>query len=214
MSEPPLTQPAPWAPPALLPDNLESERLLIRMWTLDDAPALLAAIDASRETLLPWLPWAATDHRTIEDTIYNIVRFKRSMVGPDVDGCVYGIFDRATGEVLGGTGWNRGDRATHVAETGYWVRHDRRGQGIATEATARNMSTLFTPQDQGGWGFRRVVIYCSAANKSSRRVPEKLGLRQETTARLGRWIDGIGYTDDLGWGVLADEWDSATHRRR
>jgi hypothetical protein len=74
------------------------------------------------------------------------------------------------------------------------------------------LSWGFTPQKNGGFGFRRVHIFASAANTASCRVPRKLGLREIMHARKDRWIVRLGWTDSIAWDVLAEEWD--IQRRR
>ena len=60
-------------------------------------------------------------------------------------------------------------------------------------------------------GLRHVRIYCSAANAPSRRVIEKLGVRQEVHQREDFFVPGVGVTDRLGWGVMTEEWDCRRH---
>ncbi|MCC6676334.1 MAG: GNAT family N-acetyltransferase [Phycisphaerales bacterium] len=213
-------QPAPWTPPSPPPVRFESPRFTIRAYEPSDAPALFHAIDAFRESYVPWLPWARSQHKTIADSAACIDRFRASMANPlapennAVFGFVYGVFDKASGELIAGTGFNRLAPEWHNAETGYWVRPDRRRQGIATEVLARTISIGFAPQCQGGFGFRRIHIFAAAANTASRGVPARLGLRQIMHARQDRWLEGLGWSDSIGWDVLADEWDLSRSRLR
>ena len=85
---------------------------------------------------------------------------------------------------------------------------------VCTEAVAHLISWAFEHPSAGGWGLRRIEIYCAAANAASQRVPRKLGMRQEVTRRKARFVPGVGWDDTLGWGVLREEWDSAAHRVR
>lgn len=217
---PPAAAPAPWTPPARVPDRFLSDRFLIRRYDAADAPALFHAIDAFRESYLPWLPWARTEHRTPADSAAAIERFYASAAAPllpehnAILGYVYGVFDRASGELVGGTGFNRITPQSHNAETGYWVRADRRRQGIATEVLAATITAGFTPRDLGGFGFRRIHIFAAAANTASCGVPDKLGLRRIMHARQDRWIGGLGWSDAIGWDVLGHEWDPIRSRPR
>ncbi|MEX2217902.1 MAG: GNAT family protein [Phycisphaerales bacterium] len=206
--------PAPWTPPTPLPGPVHSPRVTLRFWEAADAPSMLAAIEASRSTLLPWMPWALADNRTVEECIYNIERFRRAREAPACDSYVLGIFDRRTNEAIGGTGLHRINHSAQQAEIGYWVRADRRRRGLCTEAVAHLLSAALAPQAAGGWGFRRIEILCGGGNTPSARVPGKLGLRQEYSLKEARWVDGLGWQDTLGWGVLAGEWDGARHALR
>ena len=184
---------------------------MLRFPQPDDAPSLLAAIDAGRSSLAPWLEWAVTDNRTLPECIYSIEHFRRrrERTDPPPETFMIGIFDRATGDVIGGTSFHRIAHAQHQAEVGYWIRADRQRQGLCTEAVRALITWGFTPQDRGsprGWGFRRIEIYCAASNEASRGVPRKLGLREEIHRHQSRWLPGRGWGDELGWGVLAEEW--------
>ncbi len=162
--------------------------------------------------MLPWLPWAASDHLSVEQSIYNIEWFRRGRERWDdafmnLAGYVLGAFETATGRLVGGNGLNRFSLSTHNAETGYWVDSGFQRRGFAAEMTAGLLSWAFTPQAQGGWGLRRVHIFAASANAASCGVPRKLGLRQELHTRKDRWVEGHGWCDTLGWAVLSDEWD-------
>jgi RimJ/RimL family protein N-acetyltransferase len=87
------------------------------------------------------------------------------------------------------------------AELG-WVFHpDHAGRGYATEALLELFRVCFDVL-----GLRRVTASCFAANESSWRLMERVGMRRETSTvrdslhRSGEWLDGLGYA------LLADEW--------
>lgn len=209
-----------WRPPRRLATRVETPRLVIRGYELDDAPAVFEAINASREHLLPWLPWV-DDHRELAGTVRYIA--SQMVIASDPStlsgdgsrmGLGVGIFEREGGAFVGGTGFNDVRPSTASAETGYWIRADRAGRGYCTEAMRHWLSWLLGAQEAGGLGLARVRIYCSSANAASRRIPEKLGLRQEVHQRADVHTPGVGVTDRLGWGVLRDEWDCARHAMR
>lgn len=212
-------RPQPWSPPTPLPERFETERLVLRWYVPSDAPALFDAVSRSRGSMLPWLPWAEHDHRSVEESLYNIEWFRRGRERWDdafmnLAGYVLGAFDSRTGALIGGTGLNRFNRSTHNAETGYWVTQQSHRRGYCSEMTAGLLTWAFTPQTRGGWGLRRVHIFAASANAASCGVPRKLGLRQELHTLKDRWVEGHGWTDTLGWGVLAEEWDLERNRVR
>jgi RimJ/RimL family protein N-acetyltransferase len=225
------------------PIGLATPRLVVRQYRLSlqtatgqvdgDEQALHEAIDISRQSLLPWLPWARTGHLTVQASRDDIGRFNREAGQIEAGkAMVLGVFlrdvaggHRAHGATLvGGVGFHTVNVETHQAEIGYWtdVRHRRRGYCL--EATRWLLSWMLTPQNEQcidaagharpGWGFRRVEITCAEPNAASRGVPTALGLRQEQRLVGAKWIDGIGWCDSLGWGVLRDEWDRQTHTMR
>ncbi len=204
-----------WTPPDPLPVRVETPRLILRVYGIDDAPALFEAVSTGRDSLLPWMVWARDTHRDLAETTHFITSKMMHLREPDkLDNVVLGVFERESGRLVGGTGIHGVTRDTCAAEAGYWIRGDARGQGYATEAARHVISWALRPRAENGMGFRRIRIYCSAANAPSRRVVEKLGVRQEVHQRDDFFVPDVGVTDRLGWGVMAEEWDCHEHRSR
>ena len=206
-------RPAAWTRPMPVPVVVETPRLILRPWTHADAGQLLEAIEDGRASLLPWLPWAATDNRTIAECHYTIERFARDFAasgGSAYTSLVLGIFEKGTGRALGGTGFHDLKPGIHECEIGYWVRASARRRGICREAVEGWLTCLLSPQGGGakppGWGLRRAKIVCAATNTASQGVPRSLNLRQEARFRLDRYIEGHGWDDTLSFGVTAEEW--------
>ena len=82
--------------------RIHTPALVLRCWSPADAPRLMAAKNASKEHLLPWMPWAAHEPSDLDENVALIRRW-RAEFDADQD-YVYGIFDRAEMTVLGGTG--------------------------------------------------------------------------------------------------------------
>lgn len=201
--------PPPWRRPRPWPLPLATARLRLDWWRPEDAPSLWEAIETSRTTLSPWMPWALTSHRDPEESLERIEAWTRLRNAPEADEFFLGLFDRASGEVVGGAGLHRVLPALGQAEVGYWVREGRRGAGLCTEAVRALVTSAFRD-----WGLRRIVIECAGDNVASRRVAEKASLPLECVCRAARWIDHHGWSDELRFGVLASEWDLERQRRR
>jgi RimJ/RimL family protein N-acetyltransferase len=214
-----VRDPNPWTPPDPAPAPVVTPRTVVRLWQKGDGPGLYSAIEANRPALLPFMVWALTDHRHVEDSIHYVESVRRRATSNDCTDFGMGIFDRETGEVLGGTGFIRIRAGAREAEVGYWVRGDRQGHGYCTEAIGALISSGLAPGGSG-WGFRRIVVYNSTLNVASKRVCEKLGLRLEARLRKDRFLGPsgahgpAGYQDTLGFAVLEDEWDFVTHRAK
>lgn len=206
----PVDAPAPWTAPTRLPPGCETARLRLRFWRVEDATDMLRAIDVDRASFLPWLLWVRSDNRTVEECVAAIERMrdKRERTEPPADDFVIGIFDKQSGLPVGGTGLHRINHAAHEAEIGYWVRPDRRRQGLCAEAVHGLISWAFRTQSAGGWGLRRIHIRCAGSNVSSQSVPRRMGLREEARLVGERWTEGVGWDDTLVWGVCAGEWPS------
>ncbi len=202
-----------WKAPDPLTCTLESDRLIIRSYRLEDAQEVFDAINDSRDGhLLPWMPWCKDNHRTLESTTKYICEQSLALGNPATFNNVgTGIFCKDTGRFLGGSGVHDIRKDTASCETGYWIRRDAIGNGYAREACARTISWALGSQTKGGLGLRRVRIYTSDKNEASSKLIEKLDITAEVHQRDDYYIEGIGCTTRLGWGVLASEWDCEKH---
>ena len=199
-----------WRPPIPLPGALWTPRLEIRRYRESDARQLFDAMDASRDALLPWLAWAERDHRSLEQSVETIRRFRdQYRRTPDGEGFYpLALFDRHDGSLLGGTGFHDFNPSVAAASIGYWTRADIRRQGLCLEAAQALITDAFTR-----WGLRRISLVCSSENRGSRAVAEGLGMRLEGIRRGARWFGGgVGWTDELEYGVRTGEWDSGNGR--
>lgn len=203
---------APWQAPTPLPTLATTARTIVRRWTPADAAELFATIDRSRDAILPWMLWSATDHRRLEHTVYYIERFRRAAAQTGCTNFPMGIFDRDSGEVLGGTGLHDINSLLRTAEVGWWLRPESQGQGLCREAIGGLMGQAFRPTGEGGWGLHRLYAMVGVPNERSRRVCERLGLRLEGRYRKERYLgyptdEPLGWIDTLRYAVLAEEWD-------
>lgn len=147
--------------------RIETERLILRPWRPEDAPALKAAVDSSLDHLRPWMPWAQHEPTPVEDKVEMIERWQLSFaLGRELP---YGMLERDDVTAAGSTGLH--DRVDKTArEIGYWVRRDLEGQGLVTESTAALTKVAFEVM-----GLERIEIRCDPANVRSAAVPRRLG---------------------------------------
>ncbi len=211
-------QPA-WRAPDPRPPAVHTERLTIRRYEPGDGPKLFEAIDSDRQSILPWMIWASTDHRRVEDSIHYVETHVRGTARPDCTNFPLGIFERATGRLVGGTGLHELHSRLRQTEIGYWIRGSAQRQGLATEAVGALVGSALRPIEAGGWGLRRVYCYVATQNLGSKRVCERLGLRLEGKFRRERYLgyprdNPLGWTDTLLYAVLEDEWDHAAVRAK
>jgi len=83
---------------------------------------------------------------------------------------------------------------------GYWIDHAVAGQGFMPEAAAAVMRFAFDDLR-----LHRVQVSVIPRNLASRRVPEKLGLREEGTALRYLEINGV-WEDHVRYAITAEEW--------
>ena len=114
--------------------------------------------------------------------------------------CPLGIFlhDGALVGEINLSGIQRGPfQSAHV---GYWVDQSRAGQGLVPEALVLVLRLAFEDLR-----LHRVEVAIVPRNRSSRRVVEKLRLREEGTARDYLQIRGM-WEDHVRYAITADEW--------
>jgi RimJ/RimL family protein N-acetyltransferase len=157
--------------------------VLLRPWRESDAQALYDAVEESRSSLGEWMPWASQYHSPAD--VPRMIRnmHARWLTREDL---VVGIFDRASGRVLGGSGLHRINWTVRAFEIGYWARDSAVGNGYVTE-TVRVLAKFAFEE----LGANRVQICMDPENMRSRAIPMRLNFVYEGCLRhsaLG--IDG------------------------
>lgn len=163
------------------------------------AQAIYDLTDRNRDHLSPWMPWVATT-TTVADTQAFLV-FVR---GEYVAGRAFHCNLRYRGEIVGGIGLNRIDRANAKADLGYWIDAGHTGRGVVTRAT-RALTTAAFEQ----LGLNRVTIRAGVENVRSRAVPERLGFTMEGVLRQHERV-GDRFIDHAAYAMLAADWSAGT----
>jgi RimJ/RimL family protein N-acetyltransferase len=185
------------------PERVDTDGVVLRRLTPDDADAVATAATESLEHLAPWMPWA-----TPEGTSSPAQRDR--LEGPDAmwtsrSGYEYGIFlpDRA---LVGGCGLHR-RIGPSALEIGYWVHVGHTRGGIATTCAGALTAVGFALR-----GIERMEIHCDEANVASAAVPPKLGYR--LTARIEHEPEAPGEVGTrLIWVLYRREWEAAREHR-
>ena len=179
--------------------RIETDRLVVRCWEPKDAALMQAAAAASKDHLLPFMPWAANEPQTVDQKIDLIRRF-RGLFDRSED-FVYGIFNRDESRALGGTGLHTRLNG-NALEIGYWLHKDFIKQGYTTESTSALTKVAFEI-----YRVDRMEIHCSIENLASAAIPRKLGYVHEATRRRLGYANGKS-TDSMIWTLFADEYPS------
>ncbi|MBB6670428.1 GNAT family N-acetyltransferase [Cohnella nanjingensis] len=158
-----------------IPEQFETERLVIRAPQWEDGELVNAAIRESVDELRPWMPWVQ-QVPTIEESMISS-RQGRIHFLERSDLRLY-LFHKTTGQFVGGSGLHRIDWEARKFEIGYWIRTSLNGQGYITEAVAG--ITEFAIQTLQA---NRIEIRCDARNGPSARVAERLGFTKEAVLR-------------------------------
>lgn len=167
-----------------VPEEIRTERLLLRPFRNGDGPALLEALDESRAELNPWFFF----RRTIatRDDAEDLCRQKhaewmlRSVLA-------YAIFDeRENGRYLGSVDLVKINWERRTFEIAYYLRSSATGNGYMSEAV--RALTAIALNDLSA---NRIELWCDVENVRSMRVAERCGFILEGRLRnRGISLDG------------------------
>ena len=161
----------------------------MRRWRVEDAEALHELLLANLDHLRPWMAWIEAEPVDLAARRSKIRAWRDQWdAGEDFS---YAIVDVGNGELLGACGLHRRIGAGGL-ELGYWIRGDRTGQGIATDAARALCEAAFSLDD-----ITRVEIHHDAANTASARIPEKIGFQ-----RVGERPDDVVAPAEVGIEVV------------
>jgi ribosomal-protein-alanine N-acetyltransferase len=173
-----------------LSPTLITERLVLRPFALDDAPAvqrLAGDREIAKSTLL--IP-----HPYPEGAAEAWIKGHEE----PSDNEVFAIVSRDS-EVMGAIGLHI-ERFHQRAEIGYWLGVPYWGRGYATEAAKAVIGYAFETL-----GVQRVFAFHFTRNPASGRVLAKAGMQREGTMRrhLVKWDERV---DVDYYGILRDDW--------
>lgn len=164
-----------------LPQNLETERLLLRPPQAGDGKALFAAVAESLPELrrfLNSLPWVAAEQSVEASEVYCRTAQANFLGRKDFP---FLLFDKASGQLVGASGLHRVVWATPKAEIGYWCRTSQVGKGFISEAVTALADYAF-----GHLATVRLEIITDEDNRESRGVAERCDFQLEAVLRHER----------------------------
>ncbi len=182
----------------MAPMELEiDEHLRLRSLRRADAEAIYALVDADRERLAEWMPWAAA--QTLAATREFVAESEAQEAREDG-------FQAALvrdGAIVGVAGYHLIDRLNRSTSIGYWLANPHQGEGVMTAAVRALVDHAFA-----AWGLNRVTIEAALGNGRSRAIPERLGFTQEGVLRESELVGGH-FLDAALYSMLASEWNAA-----
>jgi len=174
--------------------TLETARLILRPFTLADAPAvqrLASDREIAATTMSIAHPYPADGAERWINTHQE--RFEHG------ENVFFAITRRADGALLGSIGL--GPRPAHQrAEMGYWLGREYWNQGYTSEAAAAVLGYGFTTL-----GLHRIFAEHMTHNPASGRIMQKIGMTYEGTLRqhMQKWG---AFVDVAVYGILREEW--------
>lgn len=175
--------------------NLETDRLVLRRFRLEDAEAMYKnwACDPEVTRFLTWPP-----HESVETS--------RAILRDWVDGYTredcyqWAVVLREKGdEPIGSIGVVHMNEKIEMAHVGYCIGRPWWRRGITSEALGAVIDYLFNQA-----GFRRIEARHDARNPYSGKVMEKCGMRYEGVLRQADW-NNQGVCDVCYYGLLVSD---------
>ena len=160
----------------------------------DDADAVYALVDESREHLRAWLPWVDTSQSaacTREFFEHVVEQRERHATA------AYLILEH--GRIAGMIGLHDIDWTNRGFLIGYWIAARAEGQGLITRSCRALVKLAFEE-----WGMERAVIQCGVGNGRSSAVARRLGFTLEGVARHAQLLHGE-FIDLQVWSLLRVE---------
>jgi ribosomal-protein-serine acetyltransferase len=178
--------------------SADLEQLGVRPVAAADAAGLHALIEANRDHLARWMPWAAAQdlagtERFVAEAEQQLLEERgfQAKVEPE-------------DEIAGIVGFHKVDWVNRSTSLGYWLTEAAQGKGTMTTVVRACLDYAFYE-----WDLHRVEIHCAPENRRSRAIPERLGFREEAHLRETELVGGR-YLDSVVYGMLAGEWGSGT----
>jgi RimJ/RimL family protein N-acetyltransferase len=159
--------------------TLETDRLILRKMTLDDAEAIFAY--ASDPEVTRYVTWET--HHSIEDSrAFLELALDKYESGGEPD---WGIVYKGDHHFVGACGLVTWETVHARAEVGFVLSREYWGRGLMPEAVRALFSFGFDMMN-----LNRIEARCIAENVASARVMEKAGMTHEGTLRQREYIKG------------------------
>lgn len=163
---------------SLLPEMLETPRLIVRVARPGDGAVFHRAISASLERLQPWLGWV-TPAPTLDDAERNCRRAQaRFLLNEDLMAL---FFLKDGGDLVGGSGLHNANWDLRHFEVGYWGHAGHAGRGLMAEGVGALVTHALDVLQAS-----RVFLTTDENNQASRRLAERLGFELEGILRQDR----------------------------
>ncbi|HEX8369920.1 MAG TPA: GNAT family N-acetyltransferase [Pyrinomonadaceae bacterium] len=152
---------------------LETERLILREWTPDDAPAMF---EICRDAEVMRYIGTGKPYKTLDEAEKFLdwaVEYQK-----EKGFCRWAAIEKSSGKIVGSCGF----AYTHEmpeAELGYLFGREVWGKGFATEAARAVLNYGFEKL-----GFREIIAITDLENTASQRVLEKIGFTQRGVEKI------------------------------
>jgi len=181
--------------------HLETERLMLRRMTMDDAEFYLRHM--SEPSIVSMETFEAPEN--MNAAIEALREYCVDIFTKD-QGIRWGIELKGTPELIGTCGFYKWVKHAHHAEIGYDLDPEHRRKGIMTEALTAMLEYMFTSVE-----LNRVQALVDPGNQPSIKLITKLGFSKEGVLRSYSYFRGK-YLDDVVFSLLRREWKQPMSR--
>ncbi|MES2521746.1 MAG: GNAT family N-acetyltransferase [Gemmatimonadota bacterium] len=171
-------------------DAVRTARMLLRPWQASDAAALLAVLEANQAHLGDWIPRRVSEPAPLPDMTRRLTEYGAELAADRA--WRYALIDAESGAVLGEVSLFPRDAAGRVdfaaadrVEIGYWLRGDRTGEGLVTEATEAVLAMVSALPT-----LAHAEIRCDERNHASAAIPRRLGFMLSSSLHSPAVVQG------------------------
>ena len=176
--------------------ELTTKRLLLRPFRVEDVDDVFEYAKDPEWGRFFTGPYT---HRQAEEAVAH------SILRPHHQGPVFAVV--LGGKVIGSVNFEV-DTVNGRAELGYSIAVPHWGKGLATEGAKAVLDLAFKE-----YAVSKVYAVANLSNSRSLRVMDKLGMSREGILR-SHSKSRDGRADDVYYGILREEWEDRTSRRR
>jgi len=170
--------------------HLETERLIVRAYTMADLPALHGIV--SQKAVMEFLPEDVMSRERTEDSLRWIIECYRKNTPRKIVKFSVGVVEKSTGWLIGWCGLGPLEFDASDIEIYYGLSSSHWGRGFATEAAKALLHYGFKTI-----GLTRITALVKPENTASQKVIEKLGLiyqrRISGLSEKYRFFEGLLY---------------------
>ena len=155
-------------------------------------------VDSNRTHLKEWLGWV-DNIKSADDYRQTIIPIWLKQFA-DHNGFNAGIF--LNGKLVGMISFHFINWKTKYTSIGYYLAKETEGKGVITSCIKALINFAFKELV-----LNKVEIQCAESNIKSRKIPERLGFKQEGISRDAERINDH-YNDVVTYSLLRNEWEN------
>ena len=169
----------------------------LRLPTELDAIEIFQIVRENLKYLQRWMPWATDDY-----SLDSARAFIKHNLQSLADKHEFNVTITYCNKIVGVIGFHSLDWTNKSINLGYWVSEEMQGRGLVTRAAEVLINYAFEVMQ-----LNRVQINCDEENSKSRRIPERLGFKQEGMFRQTQWLHDH-FENLVVYSMLAEDWKS------